>query len=64
MNNKINHTIELHSEEALLLPERVALGVFDLAGIVANNTALALNAGTFGSVANAAAGQVITVTQS
>ena len=50
--------------EVEVTPERVALGCFDVAGIVANNTALALNAGTFGSVANAAAGQVITVTQS
>ena len=55
--------VELERQDAQLLPEREALGVFNLAGITANNQALALNAVTFGSVANATATQVIAVSQ-
>jgi hypothetical protein len=55
----------IESEQALLLPDREALGVFDLASVTGLNQSLALNAGTFGpSTATAMAGQAITVTQS
>ncbi len=54
---------ELSVEQGELLPGREALGAFNWAGIVANNTALALNAVTFQSAATAVAAQVITVNQ-
>jgi len=57
--------IAIESEQALLLPAREALGVFDLASVSGMNQSLALNAGTFGpATATALAGQAITVTQS
>jgi hypothetical protein len=55
--------VELERQDAQLLPEREALGVFNFAGVTANNTALALNAATLGSTASAVAMQGITVTQ-
>jgi hypothetical protein len=54
---------ELEIEEAELLPARQALGFFNVANILANNTAVALNAGSFRSLAAAAAIQTIVVTQ-
>ncbi len=55
---------ELSLEQAELLPEREALAFFNWAGVVANNSALALNAATINSAAVALAGQAIFVTQS
>ena len=54
---------ELDVEQAQLLPEREALSRFNWAGIVANNTALALNAVTLGGDATATAYQGIAVFQ-
>jgi hypothetical protein len=54
---------ELELEQAELLPAREALGFFNAASITANNTALALNAGSFASFAAAKATQVIIVGQ-
>ena len=55
---------ELELQDVQLLPEREALAFFNFAGIVANNTALAVNAATLGSAAVATATQGIMVTQS
>ena len=55
--------VELERQDAQLLPEREALGVFNFANVTGNNQALALNAVTLGSVATATAGQAIIVTQ-
>ena len=56
---------ELEIEEAELLPARQALGGhgFNVANIWASNTALALNAGSFNSIAAASANQYISVFQ-
>jgi hypothetical protein len=57
---------ELEVEEAELLPARQALGGhfgFNVANIWASNTALALNAGSFNSIAAASANQYISVFQ-
>ena len=57
---------ELEIEEAELLPARQALGGhfgFNVANIWASNTALALNAGSFSSIAAASANQYISVFQ-
>lgn len=56
--------LEIAQEEALLLPEREALGIFDFANVVATNQSLALNAGSIFGTANAVANQAIVVTQS
>jgi hypothetical protein len=55
---------ELELLDVQLLPEREALALFNFAGIVANNTALAVNAATLGSAATATATQAISVVQS
>ena len=55
---------ELEVEEAELLPARQALGGhfgWNVANIWASNTALALNAGSFNSIAAASANQYISV---
>jgi hypothetical protein len=57
---------ELEIEEAELLPARQALGGhfgFNVANIWASNTAVALNAGSFNSIAAASANQYISVFQ-
>jgi hypothetical protein len=57
---------ELEIEEAELLPARQALGGhfgWNVANIWASNTALALNAGSFNSIAAASANQYISVFQ-
>lgn len=56
--------LKLDTEEAQLLPEREALGVWDWANVLASNSSLALNAGSLNSTANAGATQLISVTQS
>ncbi len=55
---------ELSLEQAELVPGREALAFFNWAGVVANNSALALNAATINSAATALAGQAIFVVQS
>jgi hypothetical protein len=50
---------ELDDQQALLLPEREALSLFNWASIVANNQALAVNAVTLGSTAVATANQAV-----
>ncbi len=55
---------ELAYEEIELLPSRETLALFNVANVTATNLALAINAGTFGSSANALAGQAIFVVQS
>ncbi|MFN0090165.1 MAG: hypothetical protein ACKVWR_07855 [Acidimicrobiales bacterium] len=61
----MEHTLSnLLDTDAVLLPEREALGVWDFASVVGNNSSLGLNAGTFGpATATATASQVITVSQ-
>jgi hypothetical protein len=57
---------DLEVEEAELLPARQALGGhfgFNVANIWASNTAVALNASSFHSIAAASANQFITVVQ-
>jgi hypothetical protein len=57
---------ELEVEEAELLPARQALGGhfgFNVANIYASNTAVALNAASFHSLAAASANQYISVFQ-
>ena len=56
-------TTDLERQDAQLLPEREALGFFNYAGLTANNTALALNAGSWMSRARATAVQRIVVVQ-
>ena len=55
--------VELERQDAQLLPEREALGLFNFANVSGTNQALALNAVTLGSVANATATQAIVVSQ-
>ncbi len=55
---------ELDMEQAALLPARQVLGLFDVASVTAMNGAWAVNALSALTSATAAAGQVITVTQS
>ena len=62
MNTKLT-TVELDLEEVQVLPEREALGFFNVANITANNTALALNAASHFSAAKAVAVQTIFVHQ-
>lgn len=56
--------MELDGESMELLPDRETL-FFDTfnVGIIANNSSMALNAATFGSVANSGAWQAISVVQ-
>lgn len=54
---------DLASEEIELLPSRETLALFNLANVTASNLALAINAGGFGSSANAWAGQAVVVFQ-
>jgi hypothetical protein len=54
---------ELACEEIELLPARETLALFNVANVTATNLALAINAGGFGSSANALAGQAIFVFQ-
>jgi hypothetical protein len=54
----------LDQEEAVMLPERQTLGLFDFAAISATNTAVALNVASLLTLASANAGQSITVVQS
>ena len=62
MNEKLS-AVELDLEEIQVLPEREALGGFNYANIYASNTAVALNAASYWSVAKAAAIQTIVVKQ-
>ena len=62
MNEKLT-AVELDLEEIQVLPEREALGGFNYANIYASNTAVALNASSYWSVAKAAAFQSIVVKQ-
>ena len=62
MNKKLTK-VALELEEIQVLPEREALGSFNFANIAASNTALALNAASHFSVANAVALQSISVHQ-
>jgi hypothetical protein len=55
---------DVEEQDAQLLPEREALGVFDWANVTGTNLALALNAGSLSSVATAVATQGISVVQS
>lgn len=55
--------VELERQDAQLLPEREALSLANFANVTGTNQALALNAVTLGSVANAVAMQGISVTQ-
>ncbi len=54
---------DLVSEEIELLPSRETLALVNVANVTATNLALAINAGSFGSSANAFAGQAIFVLQ-
>jgi hypothetical protein len=62
MNKKLTK-VELELEEVQVLPEREALGGYNWANIYASNTAVALNAASYWSVAKAAAIQTIVVKQ-
>jgi hypothetical protein len=62
MNKKLTK-VALELEEVQVLPEREALGSFNIANIVASNTAVAVNAASHFSVANAVALQGINVHQ-
>ena len=62
MNEKLT-AVELDLEECQVLPEREALGGYNWANIYASNTAVALNAASYWSVAKAAAIQTIVVKQ-
>jgi hypothetical protein len=55
--------VELELEEIQVLPAREALGSVNWANIYAANTAVALNAASYWSVAKAAAVQTIVVKQ-
>ena len=57
-------TAELHDQPAAILPEREALGLFNIANVTGVNVSIAVNAASFGSAANAVAGQVIGLGQS
>ncbi|HEU4946154.1 MAG TPA: hypothetical protein VFT31_03265 [Kribbella sp.] len=63
MNDKLTK-VELDLEEVQILPEREALGSYNWANIWASNSAVAVNAATYWSTANAAALQSISVSQS
>jgi hypothetical protein len=54
---------ELDATSGELVPERETLALVNITNIVAVNIALAINAATIGSQANAAAGQLIAVGQ-
>ncbi len=54
---------ELDLQEVELLPAREALGSYNSAAVYASNTAVALNAATFKSSANAWASQYISIHQ-
>jgi len=54
---------ELAGHEVSILEPRETLAFFNWANVSATNLALALNAGTFNSQANALAGQAIFVLQ-
>ena len=54
---------ELHEEQVELLPSRETLGWFNFANVTANNTALALNAGSLLALAAASANQGVIVSQ-
>jgi hypothetical protein len=54
---------DLLAEDAALLPDREALGFINIAPVTAVNLALAINAASVGSLASAAAGQFISVSQ-
>jgi len=62
MSEKLTN-VELGLEEVQVLPEREALGSFNWSNIYASNTAVALNAASYYSVAKAAAWQSIYVNQ-
>jgi hypothetical protein len=62
MNEKLT-AVELDLEEIQVLPEREALGSFNWANVYASNTAVALNAASYFSVAKAAAVQTIVIKQ-
>jgi hypothetical protein len=62
MNEKLTK-VELDLEEIQVLPEREALGSYNWANVYASNTAVALNAASYWSVAKAAAVQTIVVKQ-
>jgi hypothetical protein len=53
----------LDSEEAVMLPERQTLGVFDFAAILASNSSTAVQAITLLSAATAVANQSVVVIQ-
>ena len=55
---------ELEATTVELLPSRETLAFINIANITAVNLALAVNAGTFGSVAYASANQLVVVGQS
>ena len=62
MNEKLT-AVELDLEEIQVLPEREALGSYNWANVYASNTAVALNAASYWSVAKAAAVQTIVIEQ-
>ena len=62
MNEKLTN-VELDLEEVQVLPEREALGSYNWANVYASNTAVALNAASYWSVAKAAAVQTIVIKQ-
>jgi hypothetical protein len=57
-------TAELHGQHAAILPEREALGLFNIANVTGVNLSIAVNAASFGSTANAIAAQGIGLGQS
>ena len=68
IRGEVNHMkeftmIELDAVEVELLPAREALGVFDFAAVYAQNSSLAANVLSVGSVAASSANQVIIVSQ-
>jgi hypothetical protein len=54
---------ELDAVEVEMLPAREALGAFNFAGVLAQNTSLAANVLSVGSLAASQANQVIIVSQ-
>jgi hypothetical protein len=54
---------ELDATSGELVPERETLALVNIGNVVAINIALAINAATINSAANAAAGQLIAVGQ-
>ena len=57
-------TAELHGQHAAILPEREALALLNVANITGVNLSIAVNAASFGSMANAVASQGIGLGQS